>query len=176
MTSISIGLGISSLHDHGTPKATLTLVRDEQTKLHSRAASHSLPHALVARAKLVLWSAGKWRQRFIEHPLGRTLRGVVSGPATPLRGRADCRLAQAHHFPQARTGAFGRLPRPAAFPSPPCIACFDPLRCHPIAAAALGCPPIPSSTRLSLDHCKNPAGIRCRRPATPFSRLPKILK
>jgi putative transposase len=70
----------------GRPKATVTLVPDEQTKLHSRGASRNLPHALVARAKLMLWSAqrqsnaqiarsrrnttvGKWRQRFIEHRL-----------------------------------------------------------------------------------------------------------
>ena len=58
----------------------------EQTQLHSLAASRTLPHALVARAKAVLWSAerqsnaqiagrlrwrnaavGKWRQRFVEH-------------------------------------------------------------------------------------------------------------
>jgi putative transposase len=58
---------------------------DERTQLKSLAASRSLPHALVCRAKVVLWSAegqsnteiaarlgwakvtvGKWRQRFLE--------------------------------------------------------------------------------------------------------------
>jgi putative transposase len=72
----------------GRPKPSLTLTPDEQTQLRSLAASRTLPHSLVARAKLVLWSAqgqsntqiavrlrwrnatvGKWRQRFIEHRL-----------------------------------------------------------------------------------------------------------
>ena len=72
----------------GRPKPSLTLAPDEQTQLRSLAASRTLPHALVARAKLVLWSAqrqsntqiagrlhwrnatvGKWRQRFVEHRL-----------------------------------------------------------------------------------------------------------
>jgi putative transposase len=70
----------------GRPKAALVLTDDEQTQLRSLASSRSLPHALVARARLVLWSAqgqsnsqiarrlhwrnatvGKWRQRFVEH-------------------------------------------------------------------------------------------------------------
>ncbi len=69
----------------GRPKATLQLTSEEQQELAGFAASRSLPHALVARARLVLWSAegvanakiaerlnwskptvGKWRQRFIE--------------------------------------------------------------------------------------------------------------
>ena len=41
----------------GRPKPSLTLAPDEQTQLRSLAASRTLPHALVARAKLVLWSA-----------------------------------------------------------------------------------------------------------------------
>jgi putative transposase len=72
----------------GRPKPSLILAPDEQTQLRSLAASRTLPHSLVARAKLVLWSAqgrsnteiairlrwrnatvGKWRQRFIEHRL-----------------------------------------------------------------------------------------------------------
>src|SRR6266700_3760447 len=72
----------------GRPKPSLTLAPDEQTQLRNLAASRTLPHALVARAKLVLWSAqghsntqiagrlrwrnatvGKWRQRFVEHRL-----------------------------------------------------------------------------------------------------------
>jgi len=69
----------------GRPKAELKLSPQEQAQLSSLAASRSLPHALVARAKLVLWAAagasnstiaqrlswslptvGKWRQRFVE--------------------------------------------------------------------------------------------------------------
>jgi hypothetical protein len=41
----------------GRPKPDLTLAPDEQTQLRSLAASRTLPHALVARAKVVLWSA-----------------------------------------------------------------------------------------------------------------------
>ena len=69
----------------GRPKAELRLSLQEQAQLSSLAASRSLPHALVARAKLVLWAAagasnstiaqrlswslptvGKWRRRFVE--------------------------------------------------------------------------------------------------------------
>ena len=72
----------------GRPKATLELTADELTQLKSFATSRTLPHSLVSRAKVVLWSAGgetntdianrlgwrkatvgKWRQRFIEHRL-----------------------------------------------------------------------------------------------------------
>jgi putative transposase len=69
----------------GRPKAELKLRPQEQAQLTSLAASRALPHALVARAKLVLWAAagdsnrtiaqrlgwsmptvGKWRRRFVE--------------------------------------------------------------------------------------------------------------
>src|ERR1700756_3311317 len=72
----------------GRPKPALTLTPDEHTKLRSWAGSRTLPHALVARARLVLWSAhgqsnsqiarrlrwanatvGKWRQRFVQYRL-----------------------------------------------------------------------------------------------------------
>ena len=72
----------------GRPKAPLVLTREEQIQLRSLAHSRTLPHALVCRAKLVLWSAegenntriarrlrwtnatvGKWRQRFVRHRL-----------------------------------------------------------------------------------------------------------
>jgi putative transposase len=72
----------------GRPKPILTLTTDEHTQLRSLAGSRTLPHALVARARLVLWSAdgqsntqiarrlrwakatvGKWRQRFVQHRL-----------------------------------------------------------------------------------------------------------
>ena len=64
------------------------MTTDEHTQLRSLAGSRTLPHALVARARLVLWSAdgqsntqiarrlrwakatvGKWRQRFVQHRL-----------------------------------------------------------------------------------------------------------
>jgi putative transposase len=69
----------------GRPKAELILSDDEREQLISLARSRALPHGIVARAKVVLWSAegqtnseiagrlqwtkatvGKWRQRFIE--------------------------------------------------------------------------------------------------------------
>ncbi|PSH02640.1 MAG: IS630 family transposase [Acidobacteria bacterium] len=70
----------------GRPKATLELTSDEETQLKGLASSRTLPHSLVSRAKVVLWSAqgqtnteiadrlgwtkatvGKWRLRFVEH-------------------------------------------------------------------------------------------------------------
>ena len=72
----------------GRPLPTLELTAEERRELSGFAASRSLPHSLVARAQLVLWSAegvanaeigerlnwsrptvGKWRQRFVEHRL-----------------------------------------------------------------------------------------------------------
>src|SRR5277367_6506292 len=68
----------------GRPKAELVLSAEEQAQVSALAASRALPHALVARAKLVLWAAqgesnsmiaerlgwslptvGKWRGRFV---------------------------------------------------------------------------------------------------------------
>lgn len=70
----------------GRPKATLQLTPDERMHLRGLATSRTLPHSLVSRAKVVLWSAdgqsnteiaerlgwtnatvGKWRSRFVEH-------------------------------------------------------------------------------------------------------------
>jgi putative transposase len=75
----------------GRPKTELVLSEDERVQLSSLAASRSLPHALVARAKVILLSAegasnteiadrlqwtkatvGKWRRRF----LGRRVQGL----------------------------------------------------------------------------------------------------
>jgi putative transposase len=72
----------------GRPKAPLVLTEDEQTQLRCWAHSRTLPHALVARARMVLWSTqgqtnsqiarrlhwakatvGNWRQRFVHHRL-----------------------------------------------------------------------------------------------------------
>lgn len=41
----------------GRPKPALVLSAEEHVQLSSLAASRSLPHALVARAKVVPWSA-----------------------------------------------------------------------------------------------------------------------
>ena len=82
----------------GRPKSELVLSEDERVPLGSLAGSRSLPHALVARAKVVLWSAdgmtnsdiaarlgwtkatvGKWRQRFIERRLAGLYDELRSG-------------------------------------------------------------------------------------------------
>ena len=89
--------GSGKRHDaHRTPEPTHQLTVDEGTQLKSLAASATLPHALVCRAKVVLWSApkaraiprlrrlgwakatvGKWRQRLLEQR--------VAGPYDELR-------------------------------------------------------------------------------------------
>jgi putative transposase len=70
----------------GRPKTELALSAEEHAQLSALVASRSLPHAIVARAQLVLWAAagegnkaiaerldwslptvGKWRQRFLDH-------------------------------------------------------------------------------------------------------------
>jgi transposase len=69
----------------GRPKAELVLSAEEHAQLSALAVSRSLPHAMVARAQLILWAAqgesnsaiaerlgwsmptvGKWRRRFVE--------------------------------------------------------------------------------------------------------------
>ena len=76
---------LTSVMPTGRPKTALELSVEEETELRGFSSSRSLPHALVARAKLVLWSAegksnteiafqlkwtkatvGRWRPRFIE--------------------------------------------------------------------------------------------------------------
>ena len=41
----------------GRPKTELVLSAEEHAQVSALAASRSLPHAIVARAKLVLWAA-----------------------------------------------------------------------------------------------------------------------
>jgi len=72
----------------GRPKVPVVLSEDQQQQLQSWAASRSLPHGLVTRARIVLLAAegltnqaiaekvglskqmvGKWRQRYLEHGL-----------------------------------------------------------------------------------------------------------
>src|SRR6478752_5045861 len=83
----------------GRPKPALILTMDEHTQLRSLAGSRTLPHALVARARVVLWSAdgqsntqiarrlrwtnatvGKWRQRFVQHRLPGLYDELRPGP------------------------------------------------------------------------------------------------
>jgi putative transposase len=82
----------------GRPKAELVLSAEEQAQLSALAASRSLPHAMVAGARLVLWAAAgdsnsaiaerldwsmptvsKWRQRFIEERMARLELPRISG-------------------------------------------------------------------------------------------------
>lgn len=72
----------------GRPKVPVVLSEDQQQQLRTWAASRSLPHGLVTRARIVLLAAegltnqaiaekvglskqmvGKWRQRYLEHRL-----------------------------------------------------------------------------------------------------------
>jgi putative transposase len=72
----------------GRPKTALVLSEDERIQVSSLAQSRTLPHAIIARAKVALWSAegtsnteiagrlqwtkasvGKWRRPFIERRL-----------------------------------------------------------------------------------------------------------
>jgi putative transposase len=53
----------------GRPKPALTLTADEHAQLRSFAAARTLSHALVARAKLVLWSAAGQSNTQIAHRL-----------------------------------------------------------------------------------------------------------
>ena len=85
----------------GRPKPSLKLTVDKRTQLKSLAASRTLSHALVSRARVVLWSAegqnktdvadrlgwtkatvGKWRQRFIEHRAAGLYDELKPGGAT----------------------------------------------------------------------------------------------
>src|SRR4028118_549168 len=80
--------GLSWRMSTGRPKRELTLTDDERFQLSGLVRSRTLPSFLVARAKVILWSAegetnsdiadrlgwtkatvGKWRQRFVDHRL-----------------------------------------------------------------------------------------------------------
>ncbi len=82
----------------GRPKAELVLNEEEHLQLWSLARSRALPHALVARAKIILWSAegvnnteiasrvqwtkatvGKWRRRFLERRVSGVYDELRSG-------------------------------------------------------------------------------------------------
>ena len=97
---MSIQFGLALVMVTGRPKAALKLSTGEASELRSFSTSRSLPHALVARARLVLWSAegksnseiasrlnwtkatvGKWRQRFVERQLSGFMTN--SAPAVP---------------------------------------------------------------------------------------------
>src|SRR5580765_6548012 len=153
----------------GRPKAPLVLTREEQIQLRSLAHSHTLPHALVCRAKLVLWSAegenntriarrlrwtnatvGKWRQRFVRHRLAGLYDELRPGRPRTI---ADDQIAALLKRTRSRKPAAGthwtvrRQPKPAGFLSRRCIGCSRLLCCSRIARAASNFPPIRSSSR-----------------------------
>jgi len=146
----------------GRPKTPLTLTDDERIQLSNLARSRTLPHAVVARAKPVLWSSesesnsqiaarlhwtratvGKWRQRFRLVGLYDELR-----PRRPAhyRGRAGYRSAETHAIAQARLRhaldgpRSGPCQRHFQIDRPPSV--FRPPRCSPIARAPSNSPPI----------------------------------
>ena len=115
----------------GPSKTAFELSVEEEAELRGFSSSRSLPHALVARAKLVLWSAegktnteiasqlkwtkatvGKWRQRFIE----RRLSGLYDElrPGRP-RSVSDEKVALLlrrtlkNKPPVGSTGVYGKL-------------------------------------------------------------------
>ena len=65
----------------GRPKAALELSAGEEAELRGFATSRSLPHALVARAKLVLWSAEGKSNTEIASQLNWTKATVGKWPA-----------------------------------------------------------------------------------------------
>lgn len=107
----------------GRPKPTLQLTVGERTQLKSLAASRSLPHALVCRAKVVLWSAegqsntqvaerlgwakvtvGKWRQRFLEQRVAGLYDELRPGRPRSIADEQIAVLLKRTLLPQARRG------------------------------------------------------------------------
>ena len=107
----------------GRPKPILHLDEDEREQLRSLARSRTLPSALVARAKLVLWSAegqsntviadrlrwskatvGKWRHRFLQHRLAGLYDEVRPGrPRTIEDEQVAALLKRMSRKPAGRT-------------------------------------------------------------------------
>ena len=153
----------------GRPKAAFVLRLDEQTQLHSLARSRTLPHTLVARARLVLWSAqgqsnmqiarrlhwnkatvGNWRQRFVHHRLPGLHDELRSGRPRSIEDERIARLLQrtlSRKPRRAPTEAFGKPPTPAESPNPPSTACSKPSPYNRIAPAVSNSPRTPSSSR-----------------------------
>ena len=66
----------------GRPRSELVLSEEERIQLTSLAGSRSLPHALVARAKVVLWSADGVSNSEIAAP-------IAIGPMRPSGSGGD---------------------------------------------------------------------------------------
>ena len=150
----------------GRPKTALALDAEEESELRGFLSSRSLPHAQVARAKLVLWSAkgksnseianhlnwtkatvGEWRQRFVE----RRLSGIyvahrpgrpqsVSDEKVALLLRRTLKnkpLAGGHRRVRQAADLNGLL-------SPPSIESFERLPSDPTIRRTSNYPAIPS--------------------------------
>jgi putative transposase len=70
----------------GRPKSEVVLSEDERIQLSSLAGSRSLPHAIVSRAKVVLWSAEGRTNSEIADRLGLTQATVGNGGGVFWRG------------------------------------------------------------------------------------------
>ena len=154
----------------GRPKAELVLSTEEHAQVSALAASRSLPHAIVARAKLVMWAAqdesnaaiaerlgwslptvGKWRQRFVERRVAGLHDELRPGrPRTygdeqvaGLINRVLRSQAQGRHA----TGACARRPKKPASPRARWLGTSHCSVCNRIAARASSSPPTRSSWR-----------------------------
>ncbi len=154
----------------GRPKATLELTSEEQIQLKSLAGSRTLPHSMVSRAKLVLWSTqgqtnaeiaqrlgwkdstvSKWRRRFVEHRVAGLYDELRSGRP---RSIDDDKIAALLNVRLSRKPTGGThwsvrqaAQQPAAYRNPRCIASFRPLRSSRIEPAVSNSPPIRSSSK-----------------------------
>ncbi len=153
----------------GRPKPSLELTGGERTQLKSLAASRSLPHALVCRAKIVLWSAegqsnteiaerlgwakvtvGKWRQRFLQQRVAGLYDELRRGghAVLPMSRLLFCSsVPSPASRPGPPLGAFAKPLTTAVFLNPPCIGCFRRLRYSRTEAVALNSRLTPSSSR-----------------------------
>lgn len=153
----------------GRPKTALILSEDEREQLSSLARDRALPHAIVARAKVVLWSP---RVRAIpKSQIGCSGPKPLSGSGADdsssnacgafttscaAGGHAQSRTKRSPGcsgglYPAGQrpllTGPCAERPRLVASPSPLCIACSAPSRCSPIALAVSNFPTIRSSSK-----------------------------
>ena len=76
----------------GRPKAELVLSAEEHAQLASLAASRALPHAMVARAKLVLWAAARATVRSRCACAGVCPRSASGAGASPNSAWRDCTM------------------------------------------------------------------------------------
>jgi putative transposase len=142
----------------GRPKPSLALTDEERIQLRSLAGSRTLPHALVARAKLVLWSSegetntriarrlrwakatvGKWRQRFVRHRLAGLYDELRPGRPRSIEDQQIAALLKRTLSRKPAAGTHWTVRQAAqasGSPSRPCTGCSKPSRCNRIGHAA----------------------------------------